>query len=183
MRVWTQARPWAHIPILKADALFRGNCLNDDFPSHLATKEVLSFWSGNTPSIIWFALIILVLECGSTTLQRNVIQTIDFYLFSSFLPVLFPPFSFPFFSFPILPFLSWYRRNTTQCPHQSCITQATTFLIYSLHSIPLELHRNPYFLLCQRHLRWPGAIISSQSTEPWSNISVTRPNRPWPDRL
>lgn len=43
VRVWTQARPRAHIPTLKADALIHGNCLNDDFPSHLATKELLSF--------------------------------------------------------------------------------------------------------------------------------------------
>lgn len=170
--MWTQARPWAHIPTLKADALIHGNCLNDDFPSHLATKELLSFWSGNTPNIIWFTLIILVLEV-KVWLYKKPDSNHRFLLFSSFFPVL-------FFSFL---FHDTKDRNTTQCPHQSCTTQAVTFLIYSLHSIPLEFQKNPYFLSCQRHLHWPGAIISCWSTEPWSSISVTRPNRPWPDRL
>lgn len=35
------ARPRAHVPALKADALGHGNCLNDDFPSHSGNQRTI----------------------------------------------------------------------------------------------------------------------------------------------
>lgn len=72
------ARPWAHVPALKADARGHGYCLNGDFPSHSGNQRTINFCSGSIPSIILFSLIILVLEYKIITLQRSLIQTIDF---------------------------------------------------------------------------------------------------------
>lgn len=163
--VW--ARPQAHVPALMGDATVHGNCLNGDFPSQSGNQTTVNFLK------LYFPKHNVIPNNNPSFRKWNYYFTKRLNSNDRFLYFLF--------------FLSFLNdkeeKNTTHCPYQNCTIPSHDICDLFFTENPIRVPEKPLLSIMSMTplLAWSHHQLSS--TEPRNNISVTRPNRPWPDRL